>query len=88
MMIRAALGVFVLAVAFAAPADAACTCLCVNGKPKAQCPSVLETPPLCPVSVCAGARTAAPPMSTREDCQVVQVINPDTQRVERKKMCK
>ena len=94
MLSRAALlGIFAvggvcLAIAVAGPAHAACTCLCVNGKPKAQCPSVLEKPPVCPADICAGARVATPPMSKREDCQIVQVVNPDTQRVERRMMCK
>jgi len=77
----------VLAVGFlSGTAEAACTCVCVDGKPRAQCPSVLETA-VCPASVCSADVRAAPPMP-RTNCQLVQVINPETQRVERKRVCK
>jgi len=67
-------------------AEAACTCVCVEGKAKAQCPSVLETA-TCPASVCSADTRVAPPMP-RTDCQLVQVIDPATGKVKRKRVCK
>jgi len=81
-------GLALAAFAFSTPAVAACTCICVDGKPKAQCPSVLETA-ICPASVCAGEpQRAAPPITRKEDCTVVQGVNPATNRIERRLECK
>ncbi len=82
----AALGLAALTAA--GSAEAACTCACVAGKPKAQCPSVFEVAPSCPASVCSSAQPAAPPMTKRENCEVVQVLDPQTQKVERRMVCK
>jgi hypothetical protein len=69
-------------------AEAACTCICIEGKPRAQCPSVLETA-TCPPSVCSAAsKPASPPIMRPENCQLVQVQDPATGRVERKRICK
>ena len=64
-------------------------CLCVDGKPHAQCPTTLEKAPICPASTCRASeaeRTASPPMN--ETCKLVQVINPETHAIERQKVCK
>lgn len=73
-------------------AEAACTCVCVEGAPRAQCPSILETPPVCPVSVCttgeAQSQIKSPPIARPADCRLVQVVNPATGQVERKRVCR
>jgi len=69
-------------------AKAACTCVCEEGKPRAICPSIFETPPICPAATCReDARSLAPPLK-RENCQVVQIVDPQTQRIERRLVCK
>ena len=90
------MGLGALAAAALAPvlwpgtAEAACTCVCVAGKPHAQCPSVLENPPVCPASVCSAGEAAvkSPPITRADNCQIVQVVNPQTGQVERQKVCK
>jgi hypothetical protein len=79
---------FVLAVFWTAPADAACSCVCEAGKVRAVCPSVFEIPPQCPARTCADERRAAPPMDKHEVCRVVQDIDPGTGRVTRRLVCK
>lgn len=78
--------IFAAVMIFASPAWAACTCVCENGKPKAQCPSVLEKPPVCPASFCAGASTT--PAMPKADCKLEKVINPQTGRVDMQRVCK
>ena len=80
--------IFAAAMIFASPAWAACTCVCENGKPKAQCPSVLEKPPVCPASFCVGSAPAAPAMPKTGDCKLEKVINPQTGRVDMQRVCK
>jgi len=81
-------GFAVVAVIAARPAAAACVCVCVDGKPKAQCPSILETA-ICPASICAAdQQRAAPPITRKEDCRIVQGVNPASGRVERQLVCK
>ncbi len=80
--------IILLAMSWAAPADAACTCVCDAGKVRAVCPSIFETPPQCPARTCADARRAAPPMDKHEVCRVVQDVDPDTGRVTRRLVCK
>lgn len=73
----------------ASPSWAGCLCICENGKPKAQCPSVLEKGPACPVSVCAAANANAPPAPPMsKDCKVGKVLNPQTGQLEVQKVCK
>ncbi|MSO72590.1 MAG: hypothetical protein EXQ84_03125 [Rhodospirillaceae bacterium] len=59
-----ALGAVLAAGFISGAAEAACTCVCVEGAPRAQCPSILETPPVCPLSVCAtgGSTAKSPPI--------------------------
>lgn len=70
-------------------AEAACTCVCDNGKPQARCPSVLENPPVCPASTCLGnAALPAPAMPGSGNCKLEKAINPDTGRIEMRRVCK
>jgi hypothetical protein len=90
MYVRPILAVLIVAGTslFAAPANAACTCVCDAGKPRAQCPSIFEKPPACPASVCDTPAVSMPPMNRRENCQIVQTVDPKSQRVVRQLICK
>lgn len=85
---RRALLAFIAALLWAASAEAACTCVCDEGKVRAVCPSILETPPQCPAATCKVVSRPSPPMDKNEVCRVVQSVDPATQRVTRRLVCK
>jgi hypothetical protein len=77
------------------PANAACTCQCVNGNVQPVCSSSLAVPPICAPRVCPIVPPAVtpimpptvPPIGTKE-CKMVQVYNNLTRQYEWKKICR
>jgi hypothetical protein len=76
------------------PAQAGCTCTCVNGQPQAICSSTLDLPPLCPPRICPIVPPAVrpidpprlPPLGTSR-CRSEQVWNPASRRYEWQRLC-
>jgi len=82
---------FVLSVG-ADRAEAACTCVCIEGRARAQCPSVLETPPVCPLNTCPVVPGIKNPSilidPASRNCKIENVLNAESGKVERKRVCK
>jgi len=71
-----------------------CICTCVNGKPQALCTSSLDLPPICPPRVCPITPPSVAPILTPQlpplgttRCDNKQVLNPDTNRYEWRRVC-
>lgn len=81
-----------LALCAPAFAEAACTCVCVDGRARAQCPSVLETPPVCPLNTCPVVPGIKNPSilidPASRNCKIENVLNAESGKVERKRVCK
>jgi len=69
-------------------AEAACTCVCENGKAQAQCASVLQKPPVCPASTCVATDKRTPAMPNSSACKLERAINPENGRIETRRVCK
>lgn len=92
--LAAAIAVAGLMLATAAPAEAACVCRCVDGKPKAVCSSGTDIAPLCntlncPLSIPKRAPTdvSKPKPAVKPGCTVKQVYDPKTGKHEWGQLC-
>ena len=78
------------------PANAACNCVCVAGKPQAVCQSQTDVPPVCMPRTCPTASRLvdpAPSSSTasalaKSSCPKAQILNAITHEYEWKAVCK
>ncbi|HEY6241398.1 MAG TPA: hypothetical protein VIW78_11240 [Burkholderiales bacterium] len=70
-------------------AQAACTCQCVNGAPRAVCNWANEPEPVCPPRFCPMPRVVpeAPPPPGPRNCKVTEVLNDRTGKYEKREIC-
>jgi hypothetical protein len=72
-----------LALLLSAPAEASCTCQCVDGEMQPLCSSSIDIPPICPPRICpiAGPSIAPinpptiPPLGT-SSCRQARICDP------------
>ena len=87
--------VALLILSWAAGAQAACICRCVNGEVTALCSSSIDIEPVCaprvcpivPPSIAPIQSPRVPPIGT-ESCRQAQVYNPQTYRYEWREVCR
>lgn len=76
-------------------ANANCVCRCTNGENVPLCSSTLEIPPICPLRVCPIAPPSIepiqapqlPPLGT-QNCWQQQVLNPNTNQYQWRRVCR
>jgi hypothetical protein len=76
-------------------AEARCVCRCVNGEVRPLCESTLDIPPICAPTICPIVPPSIPPIQApvippigTEECDMVQVFNPRTNRYEWRRVCR
>ena len=77
------------------PADAACTCICVNGLNRPLCSSIADRKPVCPPRACPREpsisrpidRTAEPPAGAKT-CNDRYIYNRYSQAYEWRRLCR
>ena len=89
-----AVAMFSVLMAIATPAQADCTCACVNGQVEALCSSSIDLKPLCamqlcpmtPLSITPIKPLTLPPLGTTS-CHQAQVLNPYTRQYQWQTVC-
>jgi hypothetical protein len=91
----AAIGAALWLAAAATPAEAACSCACVDGQMRAVCSNAVELAPICPPAICPIAPPAVRPITAPQlpppgasNCRQAQVMNPWTNRYEWQTVCR
>lgn len=85
--------VFVLWFGWPWPAEAGCSCQCVNGQNVPLCSSPFDLKPLCPPVLCpmalpyTGLQPGGLPPLGSSGCRTVQVLNPMTMMYEARTVC-
>lgn len=81
--------------ALAGRSDAACVCLCMDGRNQPICESAIDLKPICPPRVCPIAPPSVAPIQPprvpplgRSSCEQKQVLNPNTGRYEWREVCR
>lgn len=80
MKIKLALVVLFIGFMAVSPAEARCSCQCVNGKVQQTCDSTMDVEPVCPAATCPSSKSSAAPANrpapaANRNCREEQVCN-------------